>query len=1229
VPPADDEAGESFRDLVLRLRGRTGLTQRELATRIGVHARSIQGWEVGASYPGVSSLKALIAASLQDGGFTPGREAEEAQALWAAAVRDAPRFRIPFDAVWFEQIATGRRERAPGEATSAVAAPVALSTTSNRGRRESWGEAPDVAGFVNRVSERALVRQWVLDEGSRVVAVMGLGGIGKSLLATRLAHDLGPSFECVFWRSLREAPTPGEWLAEALRFLAPDVAPESGGEAASLRRLVELLGETRCLLVLDNVETVLQPGGPVGGYREGYERYGTLLRQVAESPHRGCLVITSREEPAELAPLLGDRGPVRTLELAGFGTEDGRALLSDKQLEGDDGDWRTLVGRYGGNGLALRVVGETTRELFGGSIADYLEYATATSGVMVGGVRQLLGAQVHRLSDVEQELLRRMAVEREPVGLAELAADLGPRISRGAVLDAVEGLRRRSLLERTVRGPLFALHSVVLEYVTEQLVEDLAHELASGDSDLLLRQPLLKATAKDYVRRSQERLIVGPILDRLVATCGGAQAAEQRLRDLLETQRGRLVEEQGYGSGNLVNLLRLLRGDLRGADLSGLAIRHAYLQEVEAQSASLAHAHLSETVVGEAFSHPTSLALSDDGAYLVAGTESGEICWWRVADRTLLVTLQGHAGAIQGVAMSGDGRLTASSGLDGIVRLWATAGGRPLPTLRWHASGALGAAVALSGDGRLVASGGVDGAVRLWEAKDGRPLATLEGHTGTVNSVALSGDGRMAAASSSVDGTVRLWDAASGRPLATLHGHTGAVRGVAVSRDGRLVASGGFDGTMRLWEAESGRPLTTLHGHAGGVGGVALSEVGRLVASGGFDGTVRLWEAESGRPLTTLHGHSGGTRDVALSEDGRLVASGGFDGTIRLWEAATGHLLAALHGYAGGVRRVTLSKDGQLVASGGFDGTIRLWEAATGRLLAALHGYAGGILGMALSGDSRLVATCGYDGTVRLRDAATGRLLAALHGHTGAVRGVALSEDGRLVASGGADRVIRLWETETGQLLATLHGHAGGIWGVALSGNGRLVATGSVDETVRLWDAEAGQPLATLHGHTGGVYCVALCEHGRLVASGGVDGTVRLWDAESGQPRATLHGHAGEVSYVALSEDGRLVASGGMDGTVRLWSAESGRPLHTLQGHGGGVWGVALSGDASIVASGGDDGAVRLWDASSGTSRHVLRGERRYEALDITGLSGITEAQRSALLALGAVDRSSQAPPSA
>src|SRR5262249_25402853 len=155
-------------------------------------------------------------------------------------------------------------------------------------------------------------------------------------------------------------------------------------------------------------------------------------------------------------------------------------------------------------------------------------------------------------------------------------------------------------------------------------------------------------TAKDYVRRSQERLIATPIVERLVALRGSAQAVEHRVMALLDKHRGRPAAEQGCAPGNLVNLLRLLRGDLKGIDLSGLAIRQAYLQDVEAHAANLAGAHLTETVLAEAFGLATALAMSPDGAYVVAGTANGDVYRWRVADRTLLATLSGHDGAVWG-----------------------------------------------------------------------------------------------------------------------------------------------------------------------------------------------------------------------------------------------------------------------------------------------------------------------------------------------------------------------------------------------------------------------------------------------------------------------------------------------------------------------------------------------------------------------------------------------------
>jgi WD40 repeat protein len=89
---------------------------------------------------------------------------------------------------------------------------------------------------------------------------------------------------------------------------------------------------------------------------------------------------------------------------------------------------------------------------------------------------------------------------------------------------------------------------------------------------------------------------------------------------------------------------------------------------------------------------------------------------------------------------------------------------------------------------------------------------------------------------------------------------------------------------------------------------------------------------------------------------------------------------------------------------------------------------------------------------------------------------------------------------------------------------------------------------------------------------------------------------------------------------LRWWEVDSGECVQVRQAHQGTIQSLKVSPDGSILASCGDDGTIALWDLQSGEHLQTLRRDRPYERLDITGIRGLTEAQKATLQVLGAVE---------
>jgi hypothetical protein len=98
-------------------------------------------------------------------------------------------------------------------------------------------------------------------------------------------------FEVVLWRSLRDAPACEAWLSDCLQVLSPQLLREVPASLElRLGLLLESLRDQCVLLVLDNLEMLLAEGESTGRMRAGYEDYGRLLRQVAQTAHQSCLL---------------------------------------------------------------------------------------------------------------------------------------------------------------------------------------------------------------------------------------------------------------------------------------------------------------------------------------------------------------------------------------------------------------------------------------------------------------------------------------------------------------------------------------------------------------------------------------------------------------------------------------------------------------------------------------------------------------------------------------------------------------------------------------------------------------------------------------------------------------------------------------------------------------------------------------------------------------------------
>jgi WD40 repeat protein/GTPase SAR1 family protein len=285
--------------------------------------------------------------------------------------------------------------------------------------------------------------------------------------------------------------------------------------------------------------------------------------------------------------------------------------------------------------------------------------------------------------------------------------------------------------------------------------------------------------------------------------------------------------------------------------------------------------------------------------------------------------LTGHKGWVKSVAVSPDGKWTASGSDDETIKIWDLETGKCCATLKGHSDKVW--SVAVTRDGETILSGSADKTARLWSVRTGKSFASWEGHHNDVLSVVTLADPRHAATAGN-DDSIAVWDILTNVHLRSVK--TSSLRSGTVTPDGRRGVVGCTDGAVEYWDLKTGKCLARMEGHSDRVYSVQVTPDGRIAFSGSGDKTVKVWDLEAGVCIGTLEGHQSHVQSIAISPDGTMIASTGFiDNTVRLWDWKSGACLQVIeHERNTFPTSVTFSPDGSRLVVGTSDSLIYIYR---------------------------------------------------------------------------------------------------------------------------------------------------------------------------------------------------------------------------------------------------------------------------------------------------------------
>ncbi|NEN89868.1 MAG: ATPase, partial [Okeania sp. SIO3H1] len=349
---------------------------------------------------------------------------------------------------------------------------------TNPENNSDLSEAPDLYWLCDRHTELTTLKQWMLQNQTRIITILGLAGIGKSVLALQLIPQIKDKFDYIIWRNIDNYPTLESLQTSIVNFLSP---PDSYAQKTTdfspvkttNNQLINYLRKYRCLLIFDNLQEIFATGELAGTYLPDHENYGKLFKQIATSSHQSCLLLLSQEEPKIE---LGNHY-CHTLKIHGF-LEACKMLLQERNLTDED-KWLELINLYSANPLWLNIIADAVEDLCDGNVAQFLSCST----LYLGDLESILERIFQHLSESEKQVIFWMANQETAVDVSITPADFP--LSHSDLWKGIQSLKRRCLVEKVMEteGSFFTIQPVVKSFGKMLLALDISRKEGVGSRE--------------------------------------------------------------------------------------------------------------------------------------------------------------------------------------------------------------------------------------------------------------------------------------------------------------------------------------------------------------------------------------------------------------------------------------------------------------------------------------------------------------------------------------------------------------------------------------------------------------------------------------------------------------------------------------------------------------------------------------------------------------------------